>query len=258
MHTEMDVTKAANRLAAAWRDGRRLDALPQGERPGTLEQAYALQARFVALTGAGTAGWKIAGASPRGLREDAPTTPALGRLLKTSMYDSGATLRLPAGATFTLEVEAAVVFARDVAPAREAFDPATMIADAMVAVEVVCSRFVDRKAVGFPSFVADNAAFHAFVRGDALPGGAASAWLAAPAALYRDGVAVAAALTGDARTDPLLALAHLWQVFAANGTTIAAGETVTTGTLTVPLDTDTPGEYEARLGEASLRFTVSR
>jgi len=257
MQTEPDLTKGADRLAAAWRDGLRLDALPDAERPQTLDQAYAMQARFVALTG-GASGWKIAGASPRGLREDAPMPPALGRLLPSRMFASGTTLRVPDGAVFTLEVEAAVVFARDVAPARDAFDPASMIARAMVAVEVVCSRFVDRKAVGFPSFVADNAAFHAFIQGEALPGGAASPWLASPAALYHDGVAVAEALTGEARTDPLLALGHLWKVFAANGTTIAAGDTVTTGTLTVPLDTDAPGEYEARLGEASLRFTLSR
>lgn len=254
---QFDPTPAAARLTAAWRAGTLLTELPEAERPRTPEEGYAIQAVLLERMGEPLAGWKIAGANPRALRGETGTTPLLGGLLPSVVVDSGAVLPVPAGAKLTIEVEIGVHFRRAANPAGEAFDPAAMIDQAMITIEAVCSRFVDRKAVGIPSFIADDAGFHALVRGELLPGASASALLGAEASLWRDGAQIGHALEGDNRTDPLIAMGHLWEVFARRGTAIPQGALITTGTLIVPVDTNTPGRYEGRVGDKAVRFSIA-
>ena len=249
-----DPRPAARRLAAAWNDQAWLDPLPPEERPTTLDEGYDIQARLQQELGDGSIGWKIAGSSVKGLRLS-PSGKALFGFLRTSCaHASGVGLPLPPGAV-TLEVEVAVRFARDAAPASEAFD-ASMIDAAFVAIEVVRSRFHDRKAVGQPSFVADDAGFHAFVLGDELPGGLQSPALAAPAALHRDGAPLAGPMVGEEATDVLAALALFWTHAASRNLRVPAGTIVTTGTQTAPVDVREAGLYEARIGAGVARLTL--
>lgn len=254
--TSFDPGSAALRLASALRTGTSIKALPEEERPATLEEGYAVQAGFVEQLGEGTAGWKLAGASPRGLRGALPSPPATGVLIPSRIFASGALVRLPAGRGATLEVEVSFRFSREVSPADEAFDAASMLAEASLAVEVVCSRYLDRKAVGQPSFVGDNVGFHALVRGDRL-GFTAGSSFAGEAGLWREGDRIAASLAGDDRTNPFLSLAFLWDRLGKQRLSIAAGSVVTTGTLTVPVDVTQGGHYEARLGDAKVALTLA-
>lgn len=249
-----DPAMPAGRLASSWRTGQRLVALPEAERPASLEQAYAVQAAMVDRVGEGIAGWKIAGASPRGLRGEGPS-PVIGRVIASRVLPSDGLLALPADTTMTLEAEVAVRFARSVSPSREALDVASMIDAAHVAIEVVCSRFFDRKAVGQPSFVADNAGFHALVVGQRIPFDPDSLF-DDDAGIWREGERAGASLSGDARTQPFQSLAFLWDQLARQGLTIEAGAIVTTGTLCVPVDTAVKGRYEARIGEGCVAVVL--
>lgn len=254
--TGFDPRRAALRLASALRAGTSIEALPEEERPATLEEGYAVQAGFVEQLGEGTAGWKLAGASPRGLRGALPNPPTTGVLIPSRVFASGAPVRLPAGRGATLEVEVSLRFSREVSPADEAFDAASMLAEASLAVEVVCSRYLDRKAVGQPSFVGDNVGFHALVRGDRL-GFTAGSSFDGEAGLWREGDRIAASLAGDDRTNPFLSLAFLWDRLGKQRLHIAEGSVVTTGTLTVPVDVTQGGYYEARLGDAKVALTLA-
>lgn len=141
---------------------------------------------------------------------------------------AGAVLQLPPGRSATLEVEVAVCFSRTVSPSDEAFDAASMIEYATVAVEVVCSRFQGRKSVGQPSFIADNVGFYALVCGDRL-NHCDSTSFDDDAGLWRDGEQIATSLTGSDRTKPFLSLGFLWEKFAKQGDKIVEGSIVTTG-----------------------------
>lgn len=251
-----DPTIPANRLASASRNGMALKELPEAERPKTLEQGYAIQASLVGTLGEGVAGWKLAGASPRGLRGELPNPPATGVLIPSRMLRSGAVVQLQPGRGATLEVEVAFCFSRSVSPGDEVFDAASMIKSATVAVEVVCSRFVDRKSVGQPSFIADNAGFHALIRGDELSYADGSLFTD-DAGLWWNGARIANSLTGDDRTRPFLSLGFLWEKFARQESKIPEGAIVTTGTLTVPVDVTQAGNYEARIGRAGVAFTLA-
>lgn len=245
-----DAAMPAARLVSSWHTGQRLVALPEAERPASLAQAYAVQAAMVDSLGDGVAGWKIAGESPRGLRGEGPL-PVVGRVIASRVLPSDSGLTLPPDTTMTLEAEVAVRVARSVSPSREALDVGSMIEAAHVAIEVVCSRFFDRKAVGQPSFVADNAGFHALVVGERIPFDAESMF-DEDAGLWRDGERVGASLNGDARTRPFQSLGFLWRELARQGLAIEAGAIVTTGTLCVPVDTAVKGRYEARVGGARV------
>jgi 2-keto-4-pentenoate hydratase len=254
--TDASIAAAARRLAAAWNGRTLLDELPLAERPATVDAAYAIQRRLQEELGEASAGWKIGGASVNGLRASPSGQPVFGFLRGSCVYESGAVLALPPGGV-TLEVEIAVRFGRQVAPASTPFDPA-LIDRAYVAIEAVRSRFRDRKAVGQPSFLADDAGFHAFVRGDELPGGAQSPVFGEAASLTRDGVPIAKPLAGDDGTDPLAALRLFWEHAAAQRLVVPEGAFVTTGTQTVPVDATQEGAYEGSIGRHVVRFRLRR
>lgn len=255
MTPSFDPRPAARRLAAAWKSGGRVPGLPEAERPSDIEQAYAIQAALRDEIGEGIAGWKIGGASVSG-RHANPDAPTFGFLWPSRMRASGATLEAPAPGTLTIEIEIAVRFARTAYPAQEPLQPAEMIDAAYVAAEIVCSRYLDGKAAGPLSFLADDAGFHAFVQGDSLRGATQSSLLHAPAALYRDGQAVGEPLYGDDCTDPLVALELFWARMAARGGEVAAGSIITTGTLIKPFESAPAGDYEGRLGDRRVAFRI--
>jgi 2-keto-4-pentenoate hydratase len=254
--SNIDLSSAAQRLATAFKTNQSLTALPEAERPTTLDESYVAQAEFINLLGEGIAGWKLAGASPRGLRGEAPNAPVTGLLVPSRVVTSGAVVQLPPGRNATLEIEVSLRFSRDVAPAEEAFDASSMIEEASLTIEVVCSRFVDRKVVGQPSFVADNVGFHTLVRGDKLDF-LDSTPFAGDAELLQDGNPIAGPLSGDDRTNPYLALTFLWSQLSEKRLTIPKGAVVTTGTLSVPVDVTQSGHYQGRLGNASVSFTLA-
>ena len=251
---DTDIRAAARRLAAAWNAQSWIDKLPPGERPATLDTAYAIQRQLQEETGEPSAGWKIAGASVNGLRASPSGQALFGFLHGSCVHASGVNLAMPPGGV-TLEVEIAVRFGQEAAPATTPFDP-VLIDEAFVAIEVVRSRFHDRKAVGQPSFVADDAGFHAFIRGDALPTGLASVALAEAAQLTRDGVVISRPLSGDDGTDPLASLRLFWAHAASRQIVVPAGCIITTGTQIAPVDATEGGTFQGRLGSQVVRLKL--
>lgn len=247
---------AVLRLQRAATSGQLLVELPLAERPSTVDDGYLVQTTVLAAGGEPLAGWKIAGASPRCVRGEVPAVPLIGGVVPSRILRSGASLEIHAGAPLTLEAEVAVSFARDVAPADEPFDH-TLIDGVFAAIEVVRSRFVDRKAVGQPSFAADNVGFHALVCGAAVDLAPGAAFQANVEMRFNDQV-IATSMLGDDRTQPFQALSFLWSEFARRGITIPRGAVITTGTLTLPVDVTGPGLVEARVGDTrvALRLTA--
>ena len=256
--TVFDPVATTQTLARAWHDRVLMDALPPAQQPVDLAQAYAVQSSLRDQLGEDAAGWKVAGASPAGLRASQFGVALFGYLPSTRMHTSPASMAQHPAGPYTLEVEVAVVFGRAVRPAEETLDITSMISGAHLAIEIVRSRYVDRTKVGAPSFIADNSAFHAFVRGDALPGEWDIAALQERAVLMRDGVEFASALNGDALTNPAASLTLFWEHAAQQDLVVPSGAVVTTGTLTVATDAHQPGDYEARLGPCRVSLQLTR
>lgn len=247
---------AARRLAHASRTGSQFESLPEQERPVGLTQGYAVQDTLRTMLGEEVAGWKVAAANPAALRSSEFGVPLFGYLAASRIHDSGAALPVFESGDYTIEVEIAFEIARDVRPADDPLIFEEVVAGAFLAIEVVRSRYINRKVVGAASFVADDSAFYAFIKGDAFSRRAQTPWLDATVSLLRDGQPATHALSGDANTDPVESLRLFWEHAATYDISLSAGTVITTGTLIAPLDASEPGRYEGRLGAASVWFTI--
>jgi len=257
-----DQTEAASDLLwTAWREGRRLSALPPALRPATRAEGYAIQALLERRSAKPLFGWKIAATSTAGQRHIGVDGPLAGRLLAERVHGSGATLPLGANAMRVAEAEFAFRMGRDLPPrsAPYAVDEVLAAVDTLhPAIEVPDSRFEDFAAVGAPQLIADNACAHEFVLGPATAADWRGIDLSAHAAT---GTVVGKLERGGAGAnvlgDPRAALAWLANELSGIGVPLAAGQVVTTGTCVVPLPVAAGDEVIAdfgALGRATLRF----
>ena len=147
--------------------------------------------------------------------------------------------------------------ARDVEPDAPPREASSIVADVCVTFELVLSRFEDRRAVGWPSFAADNAGFHALVRGQSIdPSRVPETRQSLSVAL--DGQEVAVALTGDDVTDPYTSLTDLLSTASERGMRLPAGSIVSTGTVSKPFNVAKPSaEITARFLDTQLTFRTA-
>lgn len=230
-----DSAPAAALLAAHWRTGTQLTALPPEMRPRNLSEGYDVQDRFVAETGEALAGWKLGVGSPAAMRSAGLDRPLIGRLLASHCHRSGDTVPLPDAAPVTVEFEIAFILGRDIAPDDAPVAPLAAVVSTHPAFELVRSRFVDRRTVGWPSFAADNVGFEASILGDAIDPYQIGEVIRT-VVVSVDGKEKARGLAGDELTDPVKSLGHLMAHARERGATLRQGEIVTTGAIGKPFD----------------------
>lgn len=257
MSAVFDPGPAASALADALRTGQQLVALPAEIRPSTLSQGYDVQDRFLALLGEPVAGWKLGVGSPKGKRDAGLARAIAGRILTSRLYRPGETAPLPNSAPMTVEFEICFVLGRDVEPGAVPGSPMAAVSATHVAFELVLSRFVDRRAVGWPSFAADNAAFQALVLGEAVDP-ARIGEIAGAVVVSQDGKDMARGLVGDDAIDPVSALGEMFAHARERGMTLPAGTLVSTGTLSKPFTIAGHGaDIVARFPGAALHIRTS-
>jgi 2-keto-4-pentenoate hydratase len=258
--TAFDPAPAARALAALWRSGAQCRELAPEMRPTTLAQGYAIQDQLVTALGERAVGWKLGVGSTAQKRASGIGRSIAGRILASRLFGAGDSVTMPDSAPVTVEFEIDYVLGRDVLPNEPAFDVLDAVSEVRVAFELVRSRFGDRRAVGWPSFAADNAAFHALVLGPTIDHDDVRE-LVSTLSVERDGVEVARALTGDDMTDPQAALADLVATSRERGMTLPKGSIVSTGTQSRPFDVGgTSGaSIRARFfeSEVSVRIAVA-
>jgi 2-keto-4-pentenoate hydratase len=260
-----ELVAAARLLLVAERGGTRIDGLPESLCPATLAAGYAIQDAFAALWGAPAAGWKIAATSAGGRAMLGVEGPLAGRLFADRMHASGDVVPLPATGLGVMEVELAFSVGRPLVPRAAAWDPAEA-ADAMaslhVAVELPQTRFRDVAAVGAPQVAADNACGGPLVLGPPVPEAlwlsrgrdlsAVSGWIGSAGETPAEGRGA------NVLGDPLAALAWLVQAVTGRGISIAAGEVISTGSVTTPPEVSSGAQVLAELGGlGQLRFSVA-
>jgi 2-keto-4-pentenoate hydratase len=247
-----DPTLAASLLLRAREDGNRIDELADAVRPNTVEQAYAIQDATVRQQGR-VGAWKV---SP--MRPGAP--PNCAPIAASHLHASPACITGIAAPE--VEVEIAVRLGRDL-PAREAAYEADEMRAAVAAlhpaIEVLDSRFLDRRAVSPFSAMADGQSNAAVVIGDGLEG-----WggldLGRLAIRLRIAGRECAATDGGAGTDNVLAaLAWLANHAAARCGGLKKGDVVITGARIGPWSvTELPAEVAADvagLGNVTITFS---
>ncbi|WP_251328414.1 2-keto-4-pentenoate hydratase [Haloplanus pelagicus] len=248
------VTHLADRLVEAYRTGESLDSLSPSL---TVADGYAIQrAAIDRRTDAEgpPVGYKVGFTSVAIQEELGVAEPASGRVLADTVRSEG---RLDDGLIDPkVEPELAVVLADPLDPPVTPVHVLAATAAVVPVIEVVDSR-LDDWAVDAGSAVADNALAARLVQGDRV---ADTSTLDLPlegVEVRRNGERVATGVGADVLGGPARVVAWLAGALADRGERLAAGDLVSTGSLTslVPLD---PGDtVEARF--ASLgSVTVSR
>ncbi|MFC7474276.1 2-keto-4-pentenoate hydratase [Dankookia sp. GCM10030260] len=235
----------------------RMAALPPTIRPKTRTEGYAVQARVVPGE---ILGWKIAATNVAGQRHINVDGPLVGRYVAGMVLEDGAEISLRGNAMLVAEPEFAFTLARDLAPREAAYirdEVMDAVGDLRIGIEVPDSRFADFTAAGGPQLIADNACALLHVLGPAAEDWrgldlAAATCLAHVGTRYeREGVGA------NVLGDPRIALTWMVNEMTRLGTTLRAGQFVTTGTCATPLAIE-PGDAVrvdfGRLGTVSVRF----
>jgi 2-keto-4-pentenoate hydratase len=227
---------AARLLLATWDKQQQIDALPPEVRPASLEQGYRIQDRLIDTTDDFVSGWKLGVGSPAAMRAAGANRPLIGQLLSSRCYGAHDVVRISTAGPVTVEFEIVFVLGCDVPP--DSDRPIERIVEAAhVGFEFVLSRYVDRRAVGQPSFVADNVGFDACVLGPQIPVGDIGE-AAAQVVVSVDGAEAARGLTGDDVSDPWLSLQYLLDHARERDITLRRGEIVFTGAAAKPVVID--------------------
>lgn len=230
-----DPDRAATILADAWRGGSLMQELPEAVRPRTMAQGYDIQDCLMERMGFSSAGWKLGIGSHAQKRDLGVGRSVAGRIPAHAVYRDGDTVDLPNAAPVTVEFEVVYVLGRDILPDEPAFPVLDAVSETRVSFELVLSRFVDRRAVGWPSFAADNGACQAVVLGGTIDASEIPA-LTESLIVYVDGEEKARAVMGEDVTDPAGALADLVVIARERRMPLPKGSIVSTGTVSRPFN----------------------
>lgn len=248
----------AERLAAAFDGAGKLSDLNQ--RPATVDDAYGLQDQVRALIGKRIIGWKVAQTTPKAQAAAGIVAPTVAPLLEGMIVPEGTVF---AAARFYQpegEAEVAIELERDLNPGATRGELADAAAGYRLAIEVADTRYVDKKAMGTPSVIADMNSSAALVVGPLEPLAGLDAVATSQIILRLGDGTIVETLANDMRPDPLTVLHFLNDFVAARGERLRAGQIITTGTHTAPTRSE-PGllvadyvnntRLTARLSEAA-------
>lgn len=255
--TPVQIETAAATLLSAEQMGVQCDLISLANPEMTLDDAYAVQAEFVAqkkAAGAKGVGWKI-GLTSRAMQQALNiTTPDSGVLLDDMVFQTGDTV--PTGRFIQPRIEAEIAFVM-----RDALAGASVTRDEVIAstdyvspsLEILDTRILRADpATGKPRIiydtVSDNAANAGVVLGaerHAL-GEVDLRWVGA--IVKRDGVVEETGLGAGVLDDPIAGILWLIHRLANYGLGLSAGDIVLSGSFIRPLEAPPGAHFEADFG----------
>ena len=239
-----NITEAAQHLARHWLAREHTQALPQGCRPATRAEGYAVQALWPALAGK-VGGWKIAATSLAGQRHIGVSGPLAGPVVASRVHADGASLSLAGNRMRVAECEVVFTFRQAIDPRPEPWTREQVLAEVgsvMPGIEVPDSRFIAFERAGEAQLIADCACCNDMVLGQPLPPSERLNDLAklAVRAQMSDG-RVLEGIGSHVLGDPVLALIWFFDEMSSAGQRIKVGQFLTTGACVTPIPVE-PGQ----------------
>jgi len=243
---------ACDLLYRHWREGTRLENLPEDLRPSTRAEAYAVQGCIEAHTSQPLYGWKIAATSAIGQKHIGVDGPLAGRLLAERVIADGGDCALGNNLMKVAELEFAFRMGRDLPPRPKPYTEDEVLAAVATlhpAIEIPDSRYEHFATVGLAQLVADNACAHRFILGPAATADWRGLDLAAHRGrAHRNGAPAGEGIGSNVLGGPVTALTWLANELSRHGMTLRAGQVVTTGTCLAPLPIAAGEHIEGDLG----------
>ncbi len=254
------IDHAARLLAEARRTATAIAGLPPSLAPADKGDALAIQSAFEKARGLTPSGWKIGCTAQNSMELLGTDEPFPGRAFAPLTFDSPAALRAADFCMLGIEVEFAFRMAAGLPARAEAYSEAEVagaVGTLYPAVEIVAPCLDDWLAYGVNQIIADNGAHGALVLGTGVDDWRTVDLGAHEVALRFDGREIARGVGAAVLGHPVTALTWLANHLRARGLGLAAGEVITTGTMT-NINVTQPGvAVEAdfgSLGTVSVRF----
>ena len=259
------INQAAEMIWAAWQNEQVLKALPEGCRPLTTAQGYAIQAQLPSVSERSVVGWKIAATSSNGQAHINVSSPLAGRLLSGQVFSSGASVSAQGNRMRVAEPEFAFTMGHDLTPQSNPFsleEVMAAVATLHPAIELPDSRIEPFTQAGEAQLLADNACARHFVLGPPAPEGWQNSDLSRHAvqAQVLEGEKIRYSRTGSGAWvlgDPRTALTWLANQLSSLSIPLQKGQVVTTGTCMVPLELEPGDSVRAdfgNLGQVRMHF----
>jgi len=253
----------AQSLARAWQSCERIPLPDASGAPRSRDDAFAIQDRIAAILGDRCVGWKV-GAAVRAVQIlEGHDGPIVGRLFASRTFHSPASVSGALYGGYTIESEYAFRFTGALPPRERPYtrDELDAVVILHAGIEIAGSRY-DKEAAArrFTTYdaIADNGAGGAYVLGPAI-----AQWrdenLATLAIEGRiDGGPPVQTYTGEYRRDPLDIAVETVNGLASRGITIAEGDLLSTGSLTLPTPLNAGQTYTSRFGDlATVQVTFT-
>jgi len=252
---EAAIREAVTHLITARRERRAIGELPEGCRPATPEEAYAIQEAFIDSWDEHVAGWKVGATAPAALQTLRLDEPFWGPVFSPAILQSPAEAVASTFHTLLLECEFAFRIGRDL-PARAAPFERERVVEAVQglvpAIEVVSSRYGDLAGPGGLQVIADCGANGALVLGEEHEDWQGFDLRTHRVRLEVDGAQVAEGTGAAVLGHPLESLTWFVNRRAERGFGLRPGEVVSTGTCTGMTPVEAGKEAVADFGPLGL------
>mgnify|MGYP001812154645 CR=1 FL=1 len=234
---QVDVPHAASLLLEMRNTMRTIPQLPDGLRPGSPDEAYAIQDALVAAGGWDIAALKVGCTSEAAQQALGIHEPIAGRVPRGAVVSSGASVAASTfhheapmiECEFALRIGADVGVDDDVSELAEVHDVVDAVAPAL---ELVDNRFVEFFGVSAESIMADNSAVSALVLGEPVSTADVDDLEELSVRLVCEGEELATGVGADVMGDPYRSLRWVLGHERRRGRGVAAGTWVITGTCT--------------------------
>jgi 2-keto-4-pentenoate hydratase len=251
--------RIAQAFVAARRDARALPDYP-GSRPETLEAGYAIQDHAIALRGSAVGGWKVGRIWPP-LDAKLGTNRLAGPIFTDQIVAEapGLTMAVFDGGFGAGEAEYLLRIGTAPDPAKTSYtiEEATALIDAVHAgIEIASSPYPGINADGPTVTVSDFGNNHGLVIGPEVPGWQSGDFVHWPVELWIDGERAGAARADQMLDGPFGAAAFLFELAAARGIALSAGQWISSGAVTGVHEMHAGQTAVARFGDA-LEVTCS-
>ena len=231
------IERTAQYFHDAHHTGKRFEPAPEEYRPRNLQEAYAVQDRFLELSSTDSppiAGYKIAVTSQVIQELVGISHPCLGMIRSGSVQASPANLPESAFQNVAIECEIAFTLKSNLDVVRGTQDRAsviTLIESCHPAFEVLDDRHADYSKIDALSLIADNCWCAGVVLGPAITDWQSLALDQLTGTLEINGKKVGEGVTRDALGHPLEGLAWVANTLAEQGKSLKGGMVVITGSI---------------------------
>jgi len=249
--------RLVNRLVRARRSHSLVGEVENGQKPASLEEAYAMADAVVAALGAPIAGYKVGATSPGARAALGIGEPFWGAILAPDILNSPARLDMR-GAPYEVEPEIAFRLKREVALGQSfnRTNISELIETAFVALEINRPSYREPFVAGALCIIADKGANRALVQGPGLDVDADLADIVLQIR-GRQGESAAASPAGSG-FDPLDILCWLTNAAGRGRLQLRAGFVVATGAIGRPMRLETGDWVEvAQRGQSLLRLDTN-